>query len=650
MFNINNLSHYLTVPEHRIALTDALVQSGISTCNQGRVAVELSSEHTCGISTISASSGADVKVSADRPLMPSVPKRSACYKDKRWNEAYLREMRTIRDNNTQVELIVDKKTGNYVFPVGCVVYRINVVHEYKWKIDPADGMYKWLECAGFTADASVDARPFKRDELYAETPDGSLVMFYLNLCASKGWHLLETDAVRAYLQAPSIDTDTVVIYPNFLVELGMPKCALLKKGLYGTVMAALGYQQFSDDIFHKNGWGKLEVARGLYIIMDSPGVVGAMCLRHSDNYAWASSSLERLTVEVEKIGKSIKMTGLQSLDVFLGMKIERINTKKGGIRDLLGDVILARQTSCIMDMHEKHASTRLQYNPNKKERKVAAPSETESSMNAPDGIELLNEDERKEYMGITGEIVWITGRTRPSIRFESRDLSSKNTSPTRNDMRRAVWMMDFLLYTKDMPLALGGSIIDPGAVADCSLGTAEESRSVIGGFSTLCEKSGAILTFVKVLKCAITQIMEGEVYAAVEAADLTIYMNNLCAETAVEIPPVRQVYCDNKSGIDWLHGAVAMKGTKHYAKKLYRGRHLQAEGYINTQYIESIRNASDKLTKRTFGKDHVYKTAVIQGHGLLQALTARVAGVWSTEVPVIVSRNKRLLDDEANVG
>jgi hypothetical protein len=302
-----------------------------------------------------------------------------------------------------------------------------------------------------------------------------------------------------------------------------------------------------------------------------------------------------------------------------------------------------------MDMHEKHASTRLQYNPNKNERKVAAPSENESSMNAPDGIKLLNEDERKEYMGITGEIVWITGRTRPSIRFESRDLSSKNTSPTRNDMQRAVWMMNFLLYTKDMPLALGGSIIDPRAVADCSLCTAEESKSVIGGYVTLCEKSGVILTFVKVQKCAITQIMEGEVYAAVEAADLTIYMSNLCAETTVEILPVRQVYCDNKSGIDWLHGAVAMKGTKPYAKKLYRGRHLQAEGFINMQCIESIRNASDKLTKRTFGKDRVYKTAVIQGHGLLQALRAKIAGVWSTEVPVIVSRDKRLLDDEADV-
>ena len=627
VFDINILRNS-AITDNSIPVTYTLQSSDNGNRNQGS---------SSDVNNLVKSNSSSSSVATVRPLMPTVPKRSLCHKDKRWNSAYLREMKVIKDNEAQVELAVNKETGGYVFPADCVVFRINVVHEYKWKKDPGDGVYKWLECARFTADASVDARPFTREELYAETPDGSLVMYFLNLCASMKWFLRESDSVRAYLQAPSIDTDTVVVYPDFLVELGMPKCALLKKGLYGTVMAALGYQRFSDDIFRKHGWGKLDVARGLYVIMDSPGVIGAICMRHSDNYAWAAPSLDRIISEVAKIGADIKMSSIQTLDVFLGMKIERINTAARGVRDDLGDVILARQSSYILTMQVKHAHVRLQYNPAGKVRTVAAPPDTESTMIASDNVELLPEDERKEYMAITGDIVWIAGRTRPSIKFESRELSSKNTKPCRGDMRRAVWLMDFLLHTSEMPLALGGKVVDPFGTADCSLGTAEESRSVIGGYVSLCDMSGAIHAFVKVLKCAITQIMEGEVYAAVEVADLTVYMNNLCAETGIQIPDVRRVYCDNKSGIDWIHGAVAMKGTKHYNRKLYRGRHLQMERVINTIYIQSPCNGADKLTKRTFGRDHVYKTALVQGHGLLLGLT--VVGAWSAVRPVVESRN-----------
>jgi hypothetical protein len=117
-----------------------------------------------------------------RPPKPKVPKPRECHSDERWNSAYIREMNILKDSNAQHTLQKDTVTGRYNFPAGCVVFRINVVHEFKWKVDPEDGQWKWLECARFTADASKDARPFKREELYAETPDGSLVLFFLNLC------------------------------------------------------------------------------------------------------------------------------------------------------------------------------------------------------------------------------------------------------------------------------------------------------------------------------------------------------------------------------------------------------------------------------------------------------------------------------------
>ena len=199
-----------------------------------------------------------------RPPKPAIPPRHACRADERWIAAYQRECATIIAKKAQVELEKDA-TGAYIFPLKCIVYRVNVVHEFKWKLDPLLQEFRWYECARFTADSSRDRRQLKPGHVYAATPDIGLVLFWMGIIACKGMYVEETDAVRAYLQAPTIDDTIILVYHAFIQRMGMPKYARITSGFYGTLMAALGFNKFSDHVFLQEGWSKCDVARCMYI-------------------------------------------------------------------------------------------------------------------------------------------------------------------------------------------------------------------------------------------------------------------------------------------------------------------------------------------------------------------------------------------------
>jgi hypothetical protein len=224
-----------------------------------------------------------------------------------------------------------------------------------------------------------------------------------------------------------------------------------------------------------------------------------------------------------------------------------------------------------------------------------------------------------EYQSLTGSMNFIM-RTRPSVKYEMRELSARNHNPRIWDWERAVWFMEYLEQSKDMPLALGGDSFEPYSVYDGGLGTMDEHRSVYGGYTTIGAGAGAHESCVKTLKCAITQIMEVEVYGQAAGCDANLYCRELAAELRLKIPQCLKVYCDNEAALDWGRDITSMKGTRHFAKKLYRVKHLYEDGDIEPMRIAGAINAADKCTKVTVGEDFLYKTAVIQGHGLVQGV------------------------------
>jgi hypothetical protein len=114
--------------------------------------------------------------------------------------------------------------------------RLLAILEWKWKPDPDSGMEGWLECVRIVCDGSSDKREGENN--YAETPDRTLMFLMASIEATLGIKSTVGDAVRAYLNAPSLDKNLVVIADNIMTGgVGNEKLcreSLLIKGLYGS--------------------------------------------------------------------------------------------------------------------------------------------------------------------------------------------------------------------------------------------------------------------------------------------------------------------------------------------------------------------------------------------------------------------------------
>jgi hypothetical protein len=176
------------------------------------------------------SKGAKVLFVSDRPAKPQLPGRSKRKNDARWKTASVKEQQKLLDEEVFKELPVGSN-GEYIMPDGCLIMRLFQIDEYKWKKNPAGGEdFLWLECARIVLDGSDDKR--EGEVTYAETPDRTVLMIMISVGATIGEVDMTADAVRAYLNALSIDRNIVVMAPPELKML--PRMSLLHKGLYGS--------------------------------------------------------------------------------------------------------------------------------------------------------------------------------------------------------------------------------------------------------------------------------------------------------------------------------------------------------------------------------------------------------------------------------
>ena len=125
-------------------------------------------------------------------------------------------------------------------------------------------------------DGSVD----KRDEVsYAETPDRTLLFMMVSMEASLGIPSTSGDAIRAYLNAPSLDNNLVVVADEDMEGLGRE--SLLLKALYGSTKGALSWQVWVDCKLQSIDYNKCNVAKGVYLKQIDKEV--ARLYRHSDD-------------------------------------------------------------------------------------------------------------------------------------------------------------------------------------------------------------------------------------------------------------------------------------------------------------------------------------------------------------------------------
>jgi hypothetical protein len=556
----------------------------------------------------------------ERPPKPEVPPKAVRRASARWKAATAREVQKLSDAQV-FGLLPTDDNGRVVYPADAIVLGLLERTEFKWKVDPETGEEGWLECVRLVCDGSVDNR--KDITVYAETPERTLLLFTLGLAASGREHEATADVERAYLNADSLDDNIVVIAPDGIE--GLPKRSLLKKGLYGTRKASLGWEQFIDGKMLANNWVKLDVCRGMYLKTRPDGHV-ARALRHSDDLKVSCKDVNALKEECELLSAAVKMSEWKPVKRFLGLEIERISSVDGQ-PDPAGNIALARQREKITEMEKRFGELARRVNPSGRVRYTPGPLDhlKEIEEMSDQQAAFLDEKARTEYQALVGSFNWLVG-ARPDALYHQLLLSKHCHDAREWDQHCAVWMLQYFIQTRDAPLVLGGPKLDPQTHSDSSFATMPERRTVIATGTTSGPLSGVFDAECKVTKSALTNVFETETAALSNGIKAQMFATKVCNELLYEVPQERKVFADNQSSIQWAEGTTSNKRSRHVDIKFYFNRHAVRDGVVSLYHVPTKENHVDLQTKAFGRSEHERLAAKQLGHLLIQGLG--VSGVF----------------------
>ena len=556
-------------------------------------------------------------VSDVRPPKPKLPTRAEAQKSVRWGAAYKREQTKINEEVTLQGLSKDEQ-GRYNRPEGAIVMKLIPIFEWKWKPDPETGVVGWLECVRIVCDGSADKR--EGEVTYAETPDRTVLFLMASIEASLGFTSKTGDAVRAYLNAPSLDKNLVVIADKIMIQgRGIERFereSLLLKGLYGSTKGALSFQVWVDQKLSEISYQKCDIARGVYLKMIDENII--RLYRHSDDFRLSAHDNVMLDAEVARLQGQIRTTPFEEFKRFLGCSFQRFDsvtmTETEG-----GDVLLVSMVSQINKLESDFNHLSTLYNPTGRVRYTPLPLKpvlVDHEMTAEQKV-LLPEKGIREYMSLVMSIGWIVGNIRPNMKFAHHVIAKRLAKPRVWDMYLAVWVMNHMVLTKNWPLVLGGPIVDPEVFTDASFASMEEKRTVGGHCLTSGPKSGVIHAQVKTYKVSVKSIFEGENMAASDGQDTMIYADNVVEELRYPSNRGSKVNVDNTAAIDWMLGSVPSKRSKHMEVRMYRSRHLVQDGKIAMEYVKTEENIADLLTKSLPRAHYTRLAERMLGHDLI---------------------------------
>jgi len=284
--------------------------------------------------------------------------------------------------------------------------------------------------------AVVDGSTDKRDEdCYAETPDRMVLLMMVSIGASVGEVAMTGDAVRAYLNATSLDRNLVVIASRYMMDI--PRVGLLNKGLYGTLKGALGWERWVEEkICREGGFRKCDVPRSVYTMERGGDVV--RLFRHSDDFRM--SGKDKVTVEEvgSELSGRVRMGGWEECSRFLGLTFEYI--KKGHRFEEGGNIVLVRGVEKIEEMEGSFGYLAGIYNRKGRVREVPLPLDVikgDDELDGEFGVSLDREGV-KLYMSIVGIAIMIL---KFDVRFAYLVLSRRLSRPREWEMFLAVWVM-----------------------------------------------------------------------------------------------------------------------------------------------------------------------------------------------------------------
>jgi hypothetical protein len=417
------------------------------------------------------------------------------------------------------------------------------------------------------------------------------------------WEYVLIDEKRAFLNAQYKGDNKI-----FTRLHGGEKYYEVKGALYGLKTSPKDYNEEASLRLVEMGFKKMHMCSCIFIKMCGDGHIIIIYVFVDDYFVTGSNKVktEQFVGEFRKIVSTTEPEW--DAKIVLGMKFERNREKR-----------------CIsLNMSSKIEELAKQYDiPGTKLREVPMPQqgfiiEDYEFDKMDDNLSrYLEKKEITQYLKIVGSLLWITG-LRLDIIFSVMYLSWFTKKPRNHHMKMALYVVNYLYYSRDIPLVLGGkeeiSII---TYTDSSLGTGPKSRSVSGQMSRLGNKSGGIQGKSTASHTVRLSSFESELDAATSAIKTVNRIRNILEEMNFIVKEKPILYSDNEAMINFVKGEGVAKGVRHMELRMWYTREQYKMGRISLIYMPGCDIPSDKFTKLGNKIEHNKFLYNIQGLALL---------------------------------
>ena len=515
-------------------------------------------------------------------------------KDPEWGEPARKEFHTITQATGAI-IEVDQEIALRDIKNGADCLMMLAVYEEKVK----EGMN--VKMVRLVANGKTQKQV---GETYAATPTRLEFLILLHTIAANGWDYFWIDEQRAFLTANRADNR-----PLYVRFRGDKKVYGVGKAVYGTKDASRDYRIKIDTLMiDKMKCMKLAMCSCIYIRRDNTNHV-VLIYDHVDDFVFTGNSRE-YTLEVLSEFRTYVKTDdpVENASNVLGIEIERDKSRR---------IIMLRMQKKIDELVSK--TRNLTGKPRRVPMPVAWYVVTDQDIDKLSTTKkrLLDKNEILQYLSIVGTLIWVQG-VRNEIAFAVLYLSWNTKSPRQHHMDVAMYTVEYLNQTQDMPLVLGGdSAVMVHIYFDASHASGPRSRSITGILTKLNETAGAI--YVKTSAQATQKLssFESEVDGNTTAFKTANYVSNVLTELGISTSGRPRLFNDNEANINFVKGKSIVKGARHMELRMWYNRDEYNSGKFELNHMDGKQLPADMLTKPGNLQQHIKFTRSIQGLDLL---------------------------------
>ena len=320
----------------------------------------------------------------------------------------------------------------------------------------------------------------EESSLYAETAPAEAVRMALTVASKNRWLVAILDVVAAFIKTPlgRLPTDPIIVAqpPRLLEVLGLSERMELWgliRALYGLREAPMLWTNYRDATLRSMrapkglSWQQGRAITSWWSLRDQQGVVVAVVVVYVDDFMICGPRdiVEEISTIIKETWDTseISVLGPGCVVRFLGMELHR-----AGEAD---DEIYVHQQGYIQELLRSHS-----VRPNQLDRVPI----TKELATLPDVCEGAEEDQVRRSQQLTGEVLWLSQRTRPDLAFATSMMASMCTKTPQQTIDIGLKSLGYLQRTMGYQLKIKWS--EKPLVMFCDAAYAPQSSRSHGGW------------------------------------------------------------------------------------------------------------------------------------------------------------------------